>query len=464
MIDYENLLKGFEKVIDLNHKIVLTFSLLGLLGCALSNAANTVTGMITYADFVNPIDLAISNDGFRLLIADNSANAVFQADLNSNTVNPALTFSVTYPIGITVKPSSDIAYVIALVPNNITVFNINTLTTIATIPFGSSQINAIAMAPDGSTLYVLNTNSGLSTAYVSLIDTNTNIVTSPITLTGGLQGQADVIVSPDGSTLYVANITSGTITVVDIVTTGQSTITSLPPGYPLSGAAFLAITPNGEKICVANGSNNWTSQVDLTVTPPSSAISTNSVNSISFIALTPDGATGYLSSQNGLVPSDSNIEILDVASNTVTGNISTGGFSITNPNGIAITANGSKGYIANGYNLSTSSIGYLSIFNTNLVPLPPTNLRARAQANRFLVQTDLINTITWQAPSSGIAPVSYKLYRDAGLTQLIATVSASSVLQYQDHNRQYQTTYSYYLVSVSDSGALSQPVSVVIMD
>jgi YVTN family beta-propeller protein len=439
--------------------VVILFAAFRSMG---SDAPNTVTGTISYAGFLNPVALAFSSDNSKLLIADDSANAIFQVDLGLKAVDPALTFSVTYPTAIAARTDNKVAYVLSPVTNTVTAFNTTTLENIAGLLMVDQQTVTLAIAPDNLTVYVLGVNTGLNEAYVTLIDTNANVIEKKITIIGGYQGQADIVVSPDGSTLYVSNSLSGTITVIDSSDYTQSTISSLSP-YPLSGASFLAITPNGQTLCVTGGSGNWTSEVDLTVTPPTSAFSTNSAKAISFIAITPNGTTAYFAYQNTTTASESSIDILDVASNNVTGSLDIGSFFITTPNSIALRPNTNRGYIANGYNLDTSEIGYISIFNTDMVvPNSPTNLQGIAQANVFLVQTDLINTITWSAPTSGVSPVSYQIYRDVGLAQLIATVSANGVLQYQDHNRQYNTTYRYYIVSVGGDGFLSQPALVVV--
>jgi len=104
----------------------------------------------------------------------------------------------------------------------------------------------------------------------------------------------------------------------------------------------------------------------------------------------------------------------------------------------------------------------LKIITSHAVMLPPINFQGYATQNYFLIQTDLINVLSWGAPTGGTAPVNYKIYRDASLTQLVATVPASGTLQYEDHNRQPNTMYTYYLVSIDGSGNVSAPVSVVV--
>jgi fibronectin type 3 domain-containing protein len=78
------------------------------------------------------------------------------------------------------------------------------------------------------------------------------------------------------------------------------------------------------------------------------------------------------------------------------------------------------------------------------------------------LQTDYINKITWTAPEYGEAPVSYNIYRDPALTELVATIPASGTLQYYDHNRQPNVVYSYYITSVDSSGNQSTAASATV--
>ncbi len=92
----------------------------------------------------------------------------------------------------------------------------------------------------------------------------------------------------------------------------------------------------------------------------------------------------------------------------------------------------------------------------------PTNVTATRTRNIFLLQTDLINLITWGAPTSG-SPVTYNIYRDPALTQLIGIVPATSPLQFYDHDRQPNVTYTYYITAVDGSGNASLPSIVSIV-
>ena len=120
--------------------------------------------------------------------------------------------------------------------------------------------------------------------------------------------------------------------------------------------------------------------------------------------------------------------------------------------------------------MTNEAVGHYSvtIIDLQVPPPPPPSILAPATVsgcktqNRFLLQTDFINNVTWTAPTSGTSPASYNIYRDPALTQWVATVSASGPLQYYDHDRQPNQIYSYYIVSVDSNGNTSTANSVTV--
>lgn len=96
-------------------------------------------------------------------------------------------------------------------------------------------------------------------------------------------------------------------------------------------------------------------------------------------------------------------------------------------------------------------------------PSSPQNVTASRTSNVFLLQTDLINIIAWSAPTSGNTPVAYNLYRDPALTELIGIIPATSPLQFYDHDRQPNVTYTYYITAVDSNGNQSAASSVSIV-
>ena len=121
--------------------------------------------------------------------------------------------------------------------------------------------------------------------------------------------------------------------------------------------------------------------------------------------------------------------------------------------GIAITPNGTTAYVTNQGNGTVSIIA--------LPPSIPVNIQGSTLKNIFLTQIDLINLITWNAPTFTL-PIAYNIYRDAALTNLIGTVPATGPLEFYDHNREPDTTYSYYIVAISASGISSAAATITV--
>jgi YVTN family beta-propeller protein len=112
--------------------------------------------------------------------------------------------------------------------------------------------------------------------------------------------------------------------------------------------------------------------------------------------------------------------------------------------------------------LGASPVTPADQFTYTAVPLPfsPRNAKGHQVANRFATQTDYINILTWKAPRAGPTPIEYRVYRDAGLHELIAIIAADRELKFKDHNRKKGKTYTYFIVSVDASGLFSEPAVV----
>jgi sugar lactone lactonase YvrE len=91
---------------------------------------------------------------------------------------------------------------------------------------------------------------------------------------------------------------------------------------------------------------------------------------------------------------------------------------------------------------------------------PPRHFKGTQIKNRFLDRTEYVNVLTWHSPHQGNAPVTYKIYRDERLQELIAEVSSQSQLRFEDHNRKKKRTYHYYIVSIDAHGNVSLPATV----
>jgi YVTN family beta-propeller protein len=102
----------------------------------------------------------------------------------------------------------------------------------ATIPIGGGPaVFGVAVAPDGSKVYVANDDANT----VSVIATATNTVSATIPVGSGPDG---VAVTPDGSKVYVANANSNNVSV--IATTTNMVIATIPVGVnPVALGVFI---------------------------------------------------------------------------------------------------------------------------------------------------------------------------------------------------------------------------------
>lgn len=95
--------------------------------------------------------------------------------------------------------------------------------------------------------------------------------------------------------------------------------------------------------------------------------------------------------------------------------------------------------------------------NATIGPIPPSAIRKEVLKNKFAMQTDCINVISW-TPSPDPSVVSYDLRRNG---VLIATIPSTGPFSYSDHNRcKFHDVYD--LTAVDDNGLESTPLTVAI--
>ena len=249
-----------------------------------------------------------------------------------------------------------------------------------------------------------------------------------------------------------------------LLRTLDNTITATIHGF--SGPFAIAITPNGKYAYVTNfGSNNFepigttVSVVDLTTYTIVATI--NLGIQPSGIAITPDGRYAYASNYNtlyagsgftNLTAGQGTVNIIDIATNTVIPPTIVVGQS---PDSVAISPNGQFAYVTNYTSNTVSVIALQSFYIT---------AQGCKSANVFFLQTDFINNLTWQVSGTSL-PVSYSIYRDAGLTDLVVTIPASlnaTSFSYADHNTNPNLVYTYYIVGTNSAGTISNPVAVTV--
>ncbi|WP_162801755.1 YncE family protein [Candidatus Chromulinivorax destructor] len=437
-----------------------TFSKISLMCLALSvaelvysSADNTVVDQIAMPS--ETWGIAVTPNGQYVYAANNANNTVSVIQTSDNAITSNITVGAS-PYGVAVTPDGNFVYVANSGNNTVSVIQTSDNTVVGSpIAVGASP-TWIIINDAGTLAYVVNS----AAATVSVIDTSNNTVVQTITGTGNT---CSCVLSPDGSYLYVINY-SGVLTPYAIsgdgltYTAGIALDLSLSLGNTNGGQMVFAL--DSSKLYVTGYEQNTgvyniyvvdTTNLD---TPSSPGIvnqgSTNPSRPFG-IVISSDGTTGYIANL-----SNNEILIMDVATDTLTGTVNNNSFNLGNPRMVAFVPNSP-------YLYSTAQSSNISQTYTFITILPPATITGVSQSNVFFTQTDYINTISWTAPESGSTPVSYNVYRDAGLTVLAGTVSANGSLVFYDHNRIPGTTYTYYVTSVDADDAESSAISVSVL-
>ena len=425
-------------------KIYLVFLLLSVTELMRATADNTVVHEI--AGFNAPQGIASTPDGLFVYVCNSSSNNVIVVDTTTNTIvtGPGLPITVgTNPRGIVI--GTTIHGVYAYVTNNLndTISVINTATNmvVGSITVGEGVLggpSTIAMTPNGAFVYV--TIPGTSSVVV--ISTETNTVVG-LSITVGVS-PAGIAVTPDGRYVYVVNSKGTSLSVISTATNTVTTTITVGVG---TGPSAIAIAPDGLHGYII--ASNAIQVLDIGTNTITDTIS--GFSGANNLAITPDGSTVYVGSSGG-----NTIYIFDTVSKTLIGTVNLNSFTFLGITGLVVLPH--QSYL---YTTSSSGNNAVVVYTFPLISiLPPSSIVGLSQSDVFFTQTDYINTITWTAPTSGETPVSYKMYRDAGLTELLATIPATDPLQYFDHNRIPGITYNYYVVSVDGANIASTPVNV----
>ena len=217
---------------------------------------------------------------------------------------------------------------------------------VSTIPVASTTASAtptVVVSPDGSRLYVSDTNTGT----VSVVDTATLTVLGTIPVAGPI----GLAISPDGSRLYVVSTNPANVLVV-VDTATRAAVASVPVG---SSPAGIAISPDGSRVYVSNSSGTGSTAVSVVDTATNTLVTSivDAPGPRSMI-VSPDGSRLYVSHT---APSSHDISIVSTATNAVTGTVAIGAFADA-ATGFAISPDGSTLYAA------SANVGLVRVIDT----------------------------------------------------------------------------------------------------
>lgn len=319
-----------------------------------------------------PFGIAITPNGLYAYVANGTGNSVSVLQLSSNTVvgtvvDPLNTFN--NPAQVAITPDGLYAYVSNQSGNSVSVIQLSSNSVIATVADPLHTFNkpeGIGITADGSTGYVANGHGGTYGAgSVSVIQlSNNSVIETVADPMRTFSASADIAIA--NGYAYVTNLLGNSVSVIQL--SSNSVIeTVADPLHTFKNPSGIAITPDNNYAYVANpnlygaGGNSSVSVIQLsnnsvieTVADPLQTF-TGSIN----IAI----ANGYAYVINAL---GGTVSVIQLSSNSVIEAVANKPMGIYYlPIDIAITPNGSTGYITSG------EMGTVTVF-TRSAPTPAT--------------------------------------------------------------------------------------------
>ncbi len=424
---------------------------------------NTVVATINTG--VTPAGIAITPNGKFAYVANNNNYGITGQDtvsvLNLNTLTPETTISdasLNQPYTITINPQGTIAYVTNSSGSTITMISTATNTVAGTIT-GFDGPSGMVVTANGKTAYVNNYGGPIlgsgNGKTVSVVDLTTNaIVGSPITV--GL-APAAIALSPKGDFVYTINYVNGNpeMGTMSVIQTSTNTVVNTISGF--SGPFGIAITPNGRYAYVTNfGSNNFAPfGTTVSVVDLMNNVIVDTINvgiQPAGIAISPDGRFVYVTNYNtlyagsnftNLTAGQGTVSIIDTSTNQV---IPPTIAVDQSPANIALSPNGDFAFVTN----YTSNV-------VDVIALQTFTIKAKGCILKDSKKR-VVNLLTWTVKGTSM-PVSFSIYRDAALTDLVTTVPGNR-REYMDECMKPCMTSTYYLVGTNDSGTMSEPVAI----
>jgi YVTN family beta-propeller protein len=248
------------------------------------------------------------------------------------------------PYALALTPDGRRAYVADFLGQYVSVVDTAGATVAARIPIGTIQRPSlrpsVAVSRDGARVYVGNTAAD----HLLAVATDGNRIAKDLFLD---IHPAAVAVSPDGATVYVAGCTlvctTGTLLAIDTTswaTTARIALATAPNG--------LVVTPDGRRAYTVNGTDASVSMIDLTTR----TVQTFSVDpEPAGIAIGPRGSLVFVTSA-----ANGTLSAISTTTNTVVARAPVG----NNPRAVAVSADGTRAYLTHASStLSIVDVGRL---------------------------------------------------------------------------------------------------------
>ncbi len=241
---------------------------------------------------LRPEAIAITPNGRTAYVADAFAATVTPIDLTTGVAGAAISIASNSGISsIAISPNGATAYV-AVVPaaqaNGVVVpIDLATGTPEPGIPVGPDPI-AIAITPDGSTAYVVDSGDGTITPIALPSGTP-----DPRVAVGG--NPVDIAITPDGSSAYVMDgLNAGAVIPIRLSANPTHDVVDRAISEVSGEAEAIAIAPDGDRAVVVGGTG-----ASLISLPSGAQLGATISGSFTAVAITPDGTAALLGFAGG---------------------------------------------------------------------------------------------------------------------------------------------------------------------
>ena len=327
----------------------------------IDTATNEVTGTVdtTGGGFSNPFGIAIFNT--TAYVANYSNNTVSIIDTQTDTTTGYITDIDTFNSPHEIAIFGTKAYITNYGGNTVSIVNTSTHTVTGVVDDEGFINQPFGIAFNAAGTYALVTNYASNT--VSIIQSSNNTVLGDVTDTNSTFNNPQTI-DITGTKAYVGNYTGNSISIIDITTPASAHVISAStnPSTDFFSTPYAGfITPSGAYLYMANiGSNNVTILNTSTYDFVGQVLNTG-FNQPQAMTINQQGTIGYVVNYTGF------INIVDIATNTVTGTVTDTQSTLNEPTDIVTIPQTTKAYVTNSGNNSVSIINTTTNVITGMV-------------------------------------------------------------------------------------------------
>ncbi len=360
---------------------------------------------------------------------------------------------------------ADQAFVTSFAGNEVFAFNTQNTSVPATATTAISDPAAITFSPDGQTVYVTSLTSDDAYSFPAAGPY------APTALGVNVATPAGIAISTDGQTGFIASGVAspglyafplgGSFPHTATMLTATATVIANPFFIVIQGSnAFVGDFQHSAIYSVSLNSTSYSATLVQSFADRSVAgLAISSDGYLYFSSVLTAGSIGQVLRVPLSSPSDTPLLAATNISTSVSGlAASSNGFAIF------VTSDISGVYsfpINSGFPQTPTLLSSLAIPDPTSIAIhalpSPNSLTGRQIKNVYLLQTDVVNILNWQANPLETA-AGYNIYRN-GI--LIATVS-SSTFTYEDHNRTKGVTTCYSVTAFDVNTNESAPITVCI--